>query len=258
MKNLGIAVVLLSVFLLMGCKVQNVNDSNNNKPNPEAFHGFKGVGNNPGWSLLISDSNLVFKHTKQSQKQVYKKLRVIPIQDVAGIHYTAYNELGNKIQVKIFKEDCKDATAKKTWPARVEVTVETGKSAADKMETNLHGCGAFVDEGLVGTWMLKSLNGKKIKGKETEGKNPQVTFKDGNIGANMGCNSMGGSFTLWNNAIYINKNFISTLLFCENKMKLEDEFSQSVAGKGFKYSFAFGDLILSDFNNNVIMKLRKN
>ena len=242
-----------------GCKVQNVNDSTNKEPQKEAFYGFKGVGNQPGWSLLISDSNLVFKHTNQPTKVLYKKMRVIPIMDVAGIAYTAYNDQGNKIQVKIFKEKCEDAVAKKTWPARVEVSLETGKSAADKMETNLNGCGTFKDERLSGTWFLKSLNGNKIKSKESDEKRPQVVFDDhlGSVSANMGCNGMGGSYDLWSNAIYFNKNFMSTLMFCENSMELENEFTKSIAGKGFKYAFVGEEIIFSDFANNIIMKLRK-
>ncbi len=258
MSKLGVVVTLLGALFMCGCKVQEVKGSSDTEPKIETFYNFKGVGNEPGWNILIGDSQIVFHHINQPKKVTFKKLRIVPVMDVAGVAYYAEDENGNKIHVQVFKEDCRDTMADKTWLARVEVRVETGATNSEREESSFSGCGNFMDDRLTGTWLLKSLKGKKIKVNKGDSKVPQVMFTNGkDVGANMGCNGIGGAYELWNNTLYFGKDFMSTLMLCEGKMALEKEFSKQIIGKALKYAFVGDELIFSDFDNKVIMTLRK-
>ena len=208
MKKIGFIIVLLGAFFINACKVQNVKESLSTESKPEGFYSFKGAGHEPEWEISISDSDIVYSHINQPGKAVYKELKVTPIMDLIGMTYSASDANGNNIYVQVFKEDCRDIMEDKTWPARVELSVETGNIPTNRMETSLLGCGKFMDERLNGTWFLKSLNGKKIKVKD---KMPQVIFndKERSVSANMGCNGMGGSYELWNSTVYFNENYFS-------------------------------------------------
>lgn len=198
-------------------------------------------GHSPEWKVFLTDSHLVYAHIGLEQRIKFTNAKLIST-DTNNVRYAAKNENGVEIKLQLTKEKCQDAMNERILPYSVSLELNNG------MEEALQGCGMYEeDERLHGTWNIISMNGKPIKGKNRE-KAPQLVFdsKNNAIGANFGCNSMGGTYTLFENILFAGPNFTSTLLYCEDIIRQEDTFTAIWVGHEISYTFINKHLILTN------------
>ena len=255
-KNIIIvAVLVIGVFGFSCNKKANPNESVKTTTS-EVKHvssynlKFIGQGNEPAWKVVVTENEIVYTSLNLKGELVFKNVQINPIMDIAGVGYSGTDKTGNTITVQAIKKDCSDTMADKTWPFQVSVTM-----AVAQEENGLKGCGEYVaDERLAGIWYLKTLNGKKVKVKN-ENKKPQMelVLNSNKVSANMGCNGIGGGFSLMNNTLYFDENFMSTQMYCEGVMELETEFTKSLVSKSLKYTFENHNLVLTDYSGKVVM-----
>lgn len=212
---------------------------------------FKGVGHEPEWNVMVTDSTIVYRNINLPEEMNFPNSNTYHIMDVAGLSYSGTNSKGERIHVQILKESCQDTMMDLESPFSVDV------SLGDR-NLGTRGCGEYLEDGrLNGKWFLETFRGKDIPESDPELR-PAITFtsKTNQIGCYMGCNSMGGGYILMENRIMFNPGFVSTLMHCDDKMGLENEFSKVIVGQTIEYKFKGSRLIFSHVNGTELMSFR--
>lgn len=262
MRN--IAIGLASVLVIgLGASCSSMKSSNESKteaitttPTTKSSYAlnFNAIGNEPGWNVKVSESQITYRSMNMEDKLVFTDLKMDRIMDVAGLAYFGMNDKGQTIRIQILKEKCSDTMSDKDWPFSVLVNLVSDGKAED-----MRGCGEYIlDPRLNEKWILKELGGSAVIAKNAE-KKPMILFNTEKqiVQANMGCNGIGGAYELMENTIYFDDRFMSTQMYCEDVMELEGQFTELFMGKSLKYHFESDVLIFTNFNNEVVAKFGK-
>jgi uncharacterized membrane protein len=121
---------------------------------------FRAAGNEPFWSLKISDSGFQFSYFT-SKVQTFTAPTVAPIlgQDTNVKRYRVVTESG-QMNIQITQSDCKDSMTGVLSPYTVEVELKLGSAP---IYTTYKGCGEYItDVRLHNTWVLEAMNAKSI------------------------------------------------------------------------------------------------
>lgn len=100
-------------------------------------------------------------------------------------------------------------------------------------------------------YVIDSVNDKRV----ATDTNYTVSFKDGRVSAKI-CNSMSGDFQLSKTTI-TSENMISTEMYCEGKMDVEDDFKKLFSGDGATFSYDNGILTLTNQSEGVMITLQE-
>lgn len=141
---------------------------------------YKALGTEPFWSLTITQRTMTFEAPGRRAVAVSTP-RVI--NGVAGEIYKT-----RRINVNIVHKRCSDGMSDRTYPDTVQVTVDGRR---------YQGCGGdaavAVPRNIVdGDWRVQTIAGRPA----VPGTRPTVSFENGRITGNTGCNSFNGNFRL--------------------------------------------------------------
>jgi len=225
------------------------------KSNPYMFQSyresFEAVGHNPEWKVKLESDDIIYSDIRLSEPVTYHLMTTF---DSNQVTYTGIDSLGNKIVIDFVKADCRDQFEGKTRPFRVHVTRSNSAS-----ESGQSGCGVYVEDSrLEGKWWIRKMNGKKMR-KTNNGNYGVLTFNvaDDRIGAQISCNSIGGSYMLEKNILHFNKNTITTLMMCNKHMDLEEKLMKNISGISLSYSFITDDQLVLISDNQAVFELER-
>lgn len=141
---------------------------------------YKALGTEPFWSLSIDKRTMRFEAPGRPTVTVPTPR---PINGFAGEIYRT-----RRVDVNIVHKSCSDGMSDRSFPDTVTVRVD-GRS--------FNGCGGTPVGGeqrsvVDGDWAVESINGAVVP----RGADVRVSFREGRLSGNSGCNSMNGSFRL--------------------------------------------------------------
>lgn len=142
---------------------------------------YKALGTEPFWALTITPQTMKFESPNLRAPVSVTTPRVI--HGFAGEIYQT-----RRINVNIVHKRCSDGMSDRTYPDTVQVTVDG---------TRYEGCGGAaaveVPRSVVdGNWRVQTIAGRPV----LRGTTVTVSFDDGRVTGNSGCNRFNGRFTL--------------------------------------------------------------
>lgn len=114
-------------------------------------------------------------------------------------------------------------------------------------------------EALNGVWGIENFKGEKLPVINSD-REVQLVFDIENhrVVVNLGCNRLSGAYTLSENKIDFKPNFIGTRMYCgDDIMKLENEFSNSIAGNSLIYKIINEQLLLLNEKGEKVIVLKR-
>jgi heat shock protein HslJ len=172
-------------------------------PPPQAP--YRALGTEPFWSLIIDDREIAFIPADGSQVREAKPPVIV---GVAGEIYQT-----PRINVNIVHAQCSDGMSDRTFPDKVQVSVD-GRQ--------FNGCGGdpIAAAGLAGTdWRVASINARPTP---ATGQYFMRFEPNERVGARFGCNSIGGSYLQRGGTVSL-RNLAVTRMACgEPAMTLEN------------------------------------
>ena len=182
---------------------------------------FRAAGNEPFWSLKISDSGFQFSYFT-SKIQVFNAPTVAPIigQDANVKRYRIVTESG-QMNIQIIQNDCKDSMTAVLSPYTVEVEL---KLETAPIFTTYRGCGEYItDARLHDKWILESMNRKTIANDDFSMGFPrlEINTKSNHFYGFAGCNGMSGSVFFENEVLRFTK-IATTRKMCQTQNKEMD------------------------------------
>lgn len=257
MKNIIFGILAITL-VVASCKTKSEISEKKKSKKPLYEMTFEGQGNEPAWHVDITKDEIFYNSLVNQDGYRFRNIERHEIMDVGGVSYSGSDSYGNSIRVQVTYQQCRDTMEDKIWPCRV--SVELNATDGEEMgENGIRGCGEFhEDKRMEGDWMVDTLNGSPVIA-VNENKIPTVSFdiEKNRISANMGCNGIGGGYNLMEDKIYIDKNFMSTQMYCEGVMELENSFSKLVVGKTFKMSFIDKQMILTNLEGKEVVVLKR-
>jgi len=210
---------------------------------------FTCFGTEPFWDVKISDG-----------KEISFDILGNEIKFTTGVpEYTdiskeefSYSASSDKysIKVSVKKSECGDGMSDNVYPYTVSAVVVNKSSGKT---TTFNGCGQFTyDYRLDDIWVLDKLKDKQFSKTDYETRPyMELKIRDGRIGGNAGCNTFLGKIEIKGRKISFSKNMNMTKMACD-KMGLEIEFINAIAGKTLDYKVDNGRLFLYDKNAEIL------
>lgn len=207
-------------------KKESTADYKVQKENIEQGIYFRASGNEPEWSLKISDKSIVFISIKPGFES-FSGLHVEPIRamDANVKMYRVETETGT-MSIQIQQQECVNVMSGDKFPYSVRIELAKGKS--DQLVT-FNGCGTYItDSKLHDIWVLEKMNGENVNRTKFKGESPTIEI---NSTTNQfhgfgGCNRISGSI-FFEKGLLRFTNMISTLMACE-PLNRESEFLTSL------------------------------
>lgn len=227
--------VLAIVLFLVSCKttiapppiVQTTEPSFAYKQQVENMENgiyFRAVGNEPEWSLKISENTIEFT----SLKPGFDSLNSAHIEPVRAMDanvkmYKVVTETGI-MNIQIEQKECVNTMSgdKSPYSVRIEMTI-------NNKSTNFSGCGNYVtDYRLNDIWVLEKFNGKNVSLDDfsKELPNLEINSSTNNFLGFAGCNRMNGTLFFERGLLRFTK-VITTRMACLGTNK-ESEFLKTL------------------------------
>lgn len=185
---------------------------------------FRGVGNEPEWSLKISEKTIDFTSLKPGFEAL-SGTHVEPIRAMdANVKMYRVATASKTMNIQIMQQECTNIMSgvKSPYSVRIELI-------KDNISTNISGCGNyFTDYRLHDIWVLEQLNGKKISSADFTKELPNLEINS-SINTFMGfagCNRMNGTI-LFERGLLGFTNIITTEMACIGTNK-ESEFLKAL------------------------------
>ena len=229
-------ILLLSVFLLISsCKSASPKpkEALKTEPTPEYTQQienldqgiyFRGVGNEPEWSLKISEKTIEFSSLKPGFELVSSN-HVEPIRamDANVKRYSLKTNFG-VMTIQLIQQECINTMSgeKKPYIVQVQFTKEN-------QTTSFKGCGNYITpSSLHDIWVLEKLNGDKasLDHFTKELPNLEINSSSNQFMGFAGCNRMNGIMFFEKGSLRFN-NVVTTRMACEPNNK-ENEFLKAL------------------------------
>ncbi|TDE44367.1 META domain-containing protein [Flavobacterium rhamnosiphilum] len=233
-RNVFFSIVLLTI---VSCKTNKVpiqiSSETESTPaykeqmeNLEQMIYFRATGNEPFWSLKISDNNIVFASLNAGFES-FNAPFVAPIRamDANVKMYRVATESGN-MNIEIRQEECINSMSGAISPYVVKIEITKGKTDNSIV---FNGCGTYItDAKLHDIWVLEKMNGENVTRTKFKREFPRIeinatTNKFFGFG---GCNTMNGSL-FFEKGLLRFTNIASTMMACEPQNR-ESEFLTSL------------------------------
>lgn len=185
---------------------------------------FRGTGNEPEWSLKISEKTIEFTSLKQGFES-FKSDHLEPIRAIdANVKmYRLASELGTVI-IQITQQECVNTMSGDKFPYSVRIEINKNNNS-----TNISGCGNYItDPRLHDIWVLEKLNGKTVSTTDfiKEVPNLEINSSANNFVGFAGCNRMNGTI-FFEKGLLRFTNIITTRMACPGNNK-ESEFLKAL------------------------------
>lgn len=187
---------------------------------------FRGVGNEPEWSLKISESAIEFTSLRLGF-EFFKSPYVVPVRAMGANvkNYRVTTELGT-MSIQIVQQECINTMSGDNKPYVVKIEIVLGKT---NQVTTFNGCGNYItDSRLHDIWVLEKLNGEAVC---TTNFNKELPNLEINSSTNQfmgfaGCNRMNGTI-FFEKGLLRFTNAIATRMACGENNK-ENEFLKAL------------------------------
>jgi heat shock protein HslJ len=185
---------------------------------------FRGTGNEPEWSLKISEKTIEFTSLKPSFES-FKSVHVEPIRamDANVKMYRIATESGT-MNLQIMQQECVNTMSGEKFPYSVRIEIVKNNNS-----TNFSGCGSYItDSRLHDIWVLEKLNGKTVSASDfmKELPNLEINSATNNFLGFAGCNRMNGTI-FFERGLLRFTNIITTRMACPGNNK-ESEFLKAL------------------------------
>jgi heat shock protein HslJ/uncharacterized membrane protein len=232
------------IFLILFVLLFNSVYSQENKNFKDGYD-FTCFGTEPFWDVKISDGKEISFDIMGNE---IKFTTGVPVYtEISGDEFT-YSASSDKYSIKVTakKSECGDGMSDNIYPYTVSAVVVNKSS--DK-STTFNGCGQFTfDYRLDDIWVLDKINEKQFSKDDFETRPyMELKIRDSRIYGNAGCNSFLGKIEIKGHKITFSKNMNLTKMSCD-KMNLEQEFINALAGKTLEYKVDNGKLYLYEKN----------
>ena len=185
---------------------------------------FRGIGNEPEWSLKIAPETIEFTSLKPGFES-FKSPHVEPVRamDANVKGYRVVTESG-KMNIQIMQQECTNAMSgeKLRYKVKLEITKNTTTATFD-------GCGSYVtDPRLHDIWVLEKLNTKTVSVSDFRKELPmlEINSSTNNFIGFAGCNRMNGTI-FFERGLLRFTNIITTRMACPGNNK-EAEFLKAL------------------------------
>lgn len=185
---------------------------------------FKAGGNEPFWSIAISEEKIVFKTPEDSL--IAPHVEPIHAMDANVKRYDTQTEMG-ELSVEITQNDCTNSMSGELLPYSVSVTYKSHKST---QATTFKGCGSYQpDYRLHDIWVLESLNGRKVSASDFSRELPSMELhpRDARFSGYSGCNRMNGELFFDRGLLRFTK-VATTRMACVNGSENEQSFLKAL------------------------------
>jgi len=185
---------------------------------------FRAAGNEPDWSLKISEKQIEFNSLKPGFES-FNSVHVEPVRamDANVKMYRVATETGTMC-IQIFQKECTNTMSGEKFLYGVEIDI-TIKNKSGK----LNGCGNYItDAGLHDIWVLEKLNGNAVLPADfmKELPNLEINSSTNNFMGFAGCNRMNGTI-FFEKGLLRFTNVITTRMACPASNK-ESEFLKAL------------------------------
>lgn len=176
---------------------------------------FRAAGNEPDWSLKISEKTIEFTSLKPGFES-FNSAGLDPIQamDANVKMYRAANDSGT-INIEIMQKECVNTMSGEKFPYAVRIEIEINNTT-----TNFNGCGRYItDPALHDIWVLEKMNGNTVAISDFLKEFPllEINSSTNNFMGFAGCNRMNGTL-FFEKGLLRFTNIITTRMACtENK-----------------------------------------
>lgn len=223
------------ISLIIGCKstVSAPNETVKTEPtfaykqqmeNLEKGIYFRGNGNEPDWSLKISEKTIEFTSLKPGFESLEGN-HVEPIRAMdANVKMYRVTDKSVTMIIQIMQQECVNTMSgdKSAYSVRIEIV-------KDNNSTFLSGCGNYItDPRLHDIWVLEKLNGQKVTLADftKELPNLEINRTTNQCMGFAGCNRMNGTI-FFERGLLRFTNIITTCMFCGENNK-ENEFLKAL------------------------------
>lgn len=185
---------------------------------------FRASGNEPEWSLKISEKTFEFTSLKPSFESL-KADHVEPIREMdANVKMYRVATESRTLNIQILQQECVNTMSGEKFPYSVRIEMVKNNNS-----TNISGCGNYVtDSRLHDIWVLEKLNGKMISITDfiQELPNLEINSSTNSFLGFAGCNRMYGML-FFERGLLRFTNIITTRMACPSNNK-ESEFLKAL------------------------------
>ncbi|MEP7008607.1 MAG: META domain-containing protein [Sphingomonas bacterium] len=192
---------------------------------------YRALGTEPGWTLTIHHGLIRYAGD-------YGRTRVTTTAPEPRPSFNGRRYVTPRITIDITRAPCNDGMSDREFPERVTVTVG---------RRTVRGCGGdpIVAPARVpvidGKWLIETVAGHAIRG----GRQASISFADGRISGNSGCNGFGGSYRFARGTLTAGP-LISTKMACLGPVMIEEQAIFQLLGRPLSVSSnRNGKLVLS-------------
>jgi heat shock protein HslJ len=185
---------------------------------------FRGTGNEPDWSLKISEKNIEFTSLKSGFESL-NGAHIEPLQAMdANVKMYRVPTAAGLMIIQIMQQECVNTMSgdKSNYSVRIEIV-------KDNNSTFLSGCGNYItDSRLHDIWVLEQLNGQKVTLTDftKELPNLEINSSTNKFMGFAGCNRMNGT-VFFERGLLRFTNIITTRMACGDNNK-ENEFLKTL------------------------------
>ena len=185
---------------------------------------FRASGNEPEWSLKISEKTIEFTSLKPGFES-FKSVHVEPVRamDANVKMYRVATESGT-MNIQIMQQECVNTMSREKFSHSVRIEITQNNNS-----TNFSGCGKYItDARLHDIWVLEKLNGKTVSTTDfiKELPNLEINSATNNFMGFAGCNRMNGTI-FFERGLLRFTNIITTRMGCPGNNK-ESEFLKAL------------------------------
>ena len=214
---------------------------------------FYAIGNEPFWAMDIDYEGELKLTTLDGIEIIGTSIRDTSSRNSNVTKFTTRDK-DYEVNVKFLKKDCSDTMSENRFFNSVKVDYR--KKGDDDFST-LVGCGNQVpDLKLHNTWIILSVNGKKLNEIDFMKGEPKITIDviKNKISGNDGCNNLFGGFQ-YEKGVLIFQHLAGTMMACPN-LKISNEISKSLSNKKLNYKMEDNQLSLY-YDDSIVMTLQK-
>jgi len=210
-RSIYFGILVLTILSCKTASVSNATIANDTEKLPY----FKASGNEPFWSISISEDKIVYKTPEDSIFMPHSE--PILAMDSNVKMYKIKTESA-QFSIQISQQECVNDMSGDMLPYKV--IVEFKKNATSELE-KIGGCGHYItDYRLHDIWVLEELNGKKISSEDFGKEFPmlEIYASTNKFSGFSGCNRINGSLFFEKEKLRF-INITSTKMACDNLYK---------------------------------------
>lgn len=202
---------------------------------------FRATGNEPEWSLKISETAVEFTSLKLGFESL-KSIHVEPVRAMdANVKMYRLTTESSKMSVQIMQQECVNTMSGQKFPYSVKIEISKNNGS-----TTFSGCGNYVtDYRLHDIWVLEKLNTQTVNPSDFMKELPRLEMNSSTnkFTGFAGCNRMNGTLYFERGLLRFT-NVITTRMACLGNNK-EAEFLKALQSTT-TYKVENGKLILSN------------